>query len=192
MSNFQRRPVLRPRVVAGEERNHDETLHGRRQVLSDHLGELVRLALEDSSGLAFDLLVVLELDREDAGHLDATVPRHPKWPSGSARSVAKTFSHLARCHPSGPAVASRSPATHDAIGCSLSARTVVPCGTVPADPSMPGSTAKVRNQLLILGPEEARRSSSLDTFAPEEHVQPPLSVFDRPASSLLKARVRRA
>ena len=55
-------------VVAGEERHHHEALHGHGQVLAHHLGQLVGLALE-GEGRALDLLVVLELDLEEADHL---------------------------------------------------------------------------------------------------------------------------
>ena len=59
-------------VVPGEQRDHHQALHGQGQVLAHHLGQLVGLALEGQRR-ALDLLVVLELDLEEADHLD----RHP-------------------------------------------------------------------------------------------------------------------
>ncbi len=56
-------------VVAGEQRHHHQALHGQGQVLAHHLGQLVGLALEGEGG-ALDLFVVLELDLEEAHHLD--------------------------------------------------------------------------------------------------------------------------
>src|SRR5207248_8966190 len=51
-------------VIAGEDGDDDEALHGRRQVRADHLGKLVGLALE-AQDAALDLLVVLELGLEE-------------------------------------------------------------------------------------------------------------------------------
>ncbi len=56
-------------VVAREQRDHHEALHGQGEVLAHHLGQLVGLALE-GEGRAFYFFVVLELDLEEAHHLD--------------------------------------------------------------------------------------------------------------------------
>jgi hypothetical protein len=61
-------------VEAGEERDHGKALHGHRQVLAHHLGQLVGLALQRECG-ALDLLVVLELHLEEADHLDGHTGR---------------------------------------------------------------------------------------------------------------------
>ena len=56
-------------VEAGENRDHHHALHGGGKVASDHLAELVGLAFKAERG-ALDLLVVLELELEQAHHLD--------------------------------------------------------------------------------------------------------------------------
>ena len=58
----------RPLVEAREDGHHHQALHRHRQVHADHLAELVGLAVEREV-LALDLLVVLELGLEEAGHL---------------------------------------------------------------------------------------------------------------------------
>ena len=70
-------------VVAGEERDDGEALHGQREVLAHHLGQLVGLALE-GEGRALDLLVVLELHLEEPDHLD----RHAGRPGDGDRREA--------------------------------------------------------------------------------------------------------
>ena len=62
------RPVPPGQVVAGEQRDHGQPLHGHGQVLPDHLAQLVGLALE-AEDHALDLLVVLELGLEQPDHL---------------------------------------------------------------------------------------------------------------------------
>ena len=67
-------------VVPREEGHDDQALHGARQVLAHHLGQLVRLALE-AQRHALDLLVVLELELEEANHVEREArracDRHP-------------------------------------------------------------------------------------------------------------------
>ena len=58
-----------PQIVAREKRHDDEPLHGHRQILADHLGELVGLPLE-LEGFALDLLVMLELYAQYPSHFD--------------------------------------------------------------------------------------------------------------------------
>ena len=55
-------------VVPGEQRDDGEALHGRAEVVPDHLGEPVGLALERERA-ALHLLVVLELDLEEPDEL---------------------------------------------------------------------------------------------------------------------------
>ena len=61
-------PRPRALVEAGEDGDDHEPLHRHRQVHPDHLAELVGLAVQRQV-LALDLLVVLELGLEEAGHL---------------------------------------------------------------------------------------------------------------------------
>ena len=67
-------------VVAREQRHDDEALHRQRQVLAHEPAEQVGLALEAQRD-AFALLVVLELELEDADQLEAEScgpgDRHP-------------------------------------------------------------------------------------------------------------------
>src|SRR4051794_14094312 len=56
-------------VVAGKQWHDGEALHGHREVVADEQRQAVGLALE-AEGRAFDLLVVLELDLEQAHELD--------------------------------------------------------------------------------------------------------------------------
>src|SRR5207253_1599557 len=56
-------------VITSEERYDGEALHGHAEVAADHRGQAVGLALE-AECRALELLVVLELDLEQADHLD--------------------------------------------------------------------------------------------------------------------------
>jgi hypothetical protein len=56
-------------VVADEERHDDKSLHGRAEVSPDHPGEAVRLAFQGQR-TALHLLIVLELDLEQADELN--------------------------------------------------------------------------------------------------------------------------
>ena len=56
-------------VVAGEQRDDGEALHGQAEVVAQHGGEPVGLALHGQQR-ALDLLVVLELDLEELDQLD--------------------------------------------------------------------------------------------------------------------------
>ena len=83
------------------------------QVLAHHLGQLVGLALE-REGRALDLLVVLELDLEQADHLD----RHAGRPGDGHGRVAVGREDLLH-GVVGDDVARRGPAVarhHDAVG----------------------------------------------------------------------------
>ena len=57
-----------PFVEPGEQRHHDQPLEGHREVLADHLGQAIGLAVEREA-LSLHLLVVLELGLEQAHHL---------------------------------------------------------------------------------------------------------------------------
>ena len=61
-------------VVPGEERDDGEALHRGAEVVADHRGEPVRLAVEREHR-ALDLLVVLQLDLEQPDQLDADAGR---------------------------------------------------------------------------------------------------------------------
>ena len=100
-------------VVAGEQRDHGQALHGHGQVLADHLAELVGLALE-AEDHALDLLVVLELGLEQADHLH----RRPGRAGDGHRRVAVGREDLLH-GPVGDGVALGGPPVaghHDAVG----------------------------------------------------------------------------
>src|SRR6202012_5580027 len=61
-------------VVAGEQRDHGQALHGGGDVAPDHGGQPVGLALEGERA-ALHLLVMLELHREQADELQAHAGR---------------------------------------------------------------------------------------------------------------------
>ena len=77
------RPVARAVSKPAKSGHDGQALHGQGQVLADHLGQLVGLALQGERG-ALDLLVVLELDLEEADHLD----RHARRPGDGDGGVA--------------------------------------------------------------------------------------------------------
>src|SRR5262249_59629104 len=56
-------------VVPGEQRDHDQALHGAAEVAADEGGQPVRLALQ-RQGPALKLLVVLELKLEQPDELE--------------------------------------------------------------------------------------------------------------------------
>ena len=72
-------------VVASEDRHHAEALHSQWQVSPKHLAELVGLAVE-AQGLAFDLLIMLQLHLEEADHFHGDSRRatdgHTRVPVG--------------------------------------------------------------------------------------------------------------
>src|SRR5438132_1411721 len=68
-------PTLAPlEIVPGEQRDHHQPLERHRQVPPHHLGQLVGLALAGEH-IAFQLLVVLQLDLEEAGELQGRARR---------------------------------------------------------------------------------------------------------------------
>ena len=106
-------PGRRAEVVAGEQRDHGQALHGQGQVGADHLGQLVGLSLQ-AQGEPFNLLVVLELDLEQADHLDGEAGR----PGDGHGRVAVGREHLLH-GPVGDGVALGRPPVaghHDPVG----------------------------------------------------------------------------
>src|SRR5690606_5254503 len=61
-------------VVAGEERNHHQTLHRHRQLAPDQAGQEGGLPVEGESA-SFQLLVVLQFHLEETHHLDGEAGR---------------------------------------------------------------------------------------------------------------------
>src|SRR5918994_5122815 len=90
-------------VVAGEQRHHRQALHGGREVVADHLAELVGLALEGEGGV-LDLLVVLELELEQLDHLEGGAggarDRHAGVPIGGEHLLHRAMAD--QVPPGGP------------------------------------------------------------------------------------------
>ena len=73
--------VIATSVEASEDRHNSHALHGSREVVPQHLRQLVGLTLERQR-VALDLLVVLELELEQLDHLDG-------WPGGAGDSDSR-------------------------------------------------------------------------------------------------------